>query len=168
MDLKEIQQLVELLAETDISEIEVREEKQTVRITRQVAVAAGAVQMAAVPPPAVTYLNAPPVAQEPTQQENNNQPPAQRDEDAAASASANAMTITSPMVGTYYHAASPDALPFVSRGDLVKKGQVVCIIEAMKLMNPIDSEYSGRIVSILKENASPVEYGETLFIIEPV
>ena len=157
MDLKEIRQLIKLVSETDIAEIEVREEAQTVRITRQLNVTGSAL---APSQPIISHLSTLPAPPEETTKLLNNQ--------GGESSTTKTIAITSPMVGTYYHAASPDALPFVSRGDTVKKGQVVCIIEAMKLMNEIESEYSGRIVSISKENASPVEYGEPLFVIEPI
>lgn len=77
------------------------------------------------------------------------------------------VTITSPIVGTFYRSPSPDADPYVEEGDTVKKGQVLCIVEAMKLMNEIESEVDGRIVKILVEGAKPVEYGQPLFLIEP-
>lgn len=77
------------------------------------------------------------------------------------------MTITSPIVGTFYRSPAPDADPYVEEGDTVKKGQVLCIVEAMKLMNEIESEVDGRIVKILVESAKPVEYGQPLFLIEP-
>ncbi len=76
-------------------------------------------------------------------------------------------TIESPMVGTFYRASSPTAEPYVSEGDLVKEGQILCIIEAMKLMNEIEAKVAGRIVKILVENAQSVEYGQALFLIEP-
>ena len=77
-------------------------------------------------------------------------------------------TVTSPLVGTFYRASSPDAPPFVEVGSKVEKGQVLCIIEAMKIMNEIESDVDGIIVKILVENGQPVEYGEPLFLIEPV
>jgi len=77
------------------------------------------------------------------------------------------VTITSPIVGTFYRSPSPDADPYVEEGDLVKKGQVLCIVEAMKLMNEIESEVDGRIVKILAESTKPVEYGQPLFLIDP-
>lgn len=154
MNLKEIRQLIKLLADTDVVEIEVREGEQIVRINRQVAARGGAV--AAFSQPMVAHMNMPLATPDNIKAREEELP------------SVKTVAITSPMVGTYYHAASPDALPFVSRGDVIKKGQVVCIIEAMKLMNEIESEYSGKVVSILKENASPLEYGETLFVVEPV
>lgn len=161
MDLREIRQLIKLLADTDIAEIEIREEAQTVRITRQMGSHVGA---AAVP----YSINQPMLAPSDSHPVGHDDSTGQRVKKEGGAATIKTLAINSPMVGTYYHATSPDALPFVSRGDVIKKGQVVCIIEAMKLMNEIESEYSGRVVSILKENASPVEYGETLFVVEPV
>ena len=77
------------------------------------------------------------------------------------------VTVEAPMVGTFYRASAPDAQPFVSEGDLVKEGQVLCIIEAMKLMNEIEAKAAGRISKVLVENAQPVEYGQPLFLVEP-
>jgi acetyl-CoA carboxylase biotin carboxyl carrier protein len=77
------------------------------------------------------------------------------------------VTVTSPIVGTFYRSPSPDADPYVEEGDLVKKGQVLCIVEAMKLMNEIESESDGRIVKILAESTKPVEYGQALFLLDP-
>ncbi|MBF0098200.1 MAG: acetyl-CoA carboxylase biotin carboxyl carrier protein [Magnetococcales bacterium] len=166
MDLKEIRQLIKMLAGTDVAEIEIREEAQTVRISRHLA------NQHEAPPqtyqPVVTYAAPPPMAMP--------APLATASEGLATTAARGnetlstdkTLTITSPMVGTYYQSNTPEAPPLVAHGDIIKKGQVVCIIEAMKLMNAIESEYSGRVVSILKENANPVEYGEPLFILEPV
>ena len=84
-----------------------------------------------------------------------------------AASQAHLLTIESPMVGTFYRAPSPDAQPFVREGDRVKKGQVVCIVEAMKLMNEIESKVAGRVIKVLVENAQPVEYGQPLFLLEP-
>jgi acetyl-CoA carboxylase biotin carboxyl carrier protein len=78
-----------------------------------------------------------------------------------------AITIEAPMVGTFYRATNPEATPFVSEGDTVKEGQTLCIIEAMKLMNEIESKVAGRVVKILVENAQPVEFGQPLFLVEP-
>ena len=77
------------------------------------------------------------------------------------------LTIDAPMVGTFYRATSPEAAPFVSEGDTVKEGQTLCIIEAMKLMNEIESKIAGRVVKVLVENAQPVEFGQPLFLVEP-
>jgi acetyl-CoA carboxylase biotin carboxyl carrier protein len=86
---------------------------------------------------------------------------------APAAHEAHLLTIEAPMVGTFYRSPSPDAQPFARDGDRVKKGQVVCIIEAMKLMNEIESKVAGRVVKVLVENAQPVEYGQPLFLLEP-
>jgi acetyl-CoA carboxylase biotin carboxyl carrier protein len=85
----------------------------------------------------------------------------------AVADSASGVTIEAPMVGTFYRASSPTAEPYVSVGDLVKEGQILCIIEAMKLMNEIESKVAGRIVKIFVENAHPVEFGQSLFLIDP-
>jgi acetyl-CoA carboxylase biotin carboxyl carrier protein len=77
------------------------------------------------------------------------------------------ITVEAPMVGTFYRAPAPDAAPFVNEGDLVKEDQILCIIEAMKLMNEIEARVAGRIVKILVENGQPVEYGQPLFLVEP-
>jgi acetyl-CoA carboxylase biotin carboxyl carrier protein len=86
-------------------------------------------------------------------------------EDGAAVA--HLVTVEAPMVGTFYRASAPDAAPFVHEGDIVKEGQVLCIIEAMKLMNEIEAKMAGRIAKILVENGQPVEYGQPLFLVEP-
>ncbi|MBF0160702.1 MAG: acetyl-CoA carboxylase biotin carboxyl carrier protein [Magnetococcales bacterium] len=164
MDLRAIRQLIKMLAGTDVSEIEVREETHTIRITRY---PVGKNEPLLTPQPTGTasaYITPPPTWTAAAAPAGAAPLPAR---DGAESAAAT-VKIQSPMVGTYYQANSPDAPPLVSRGDIVQKGQVVCIIEAMKLMNEIESEYTGRVVSLLKENASPVEYGEVLFILEPV
>jgi acetyl-CoA carboxylase biotin carboxyl carrier protein len=85
----------------------------------------------------------------------------------AAEAAAGTVTIEAPMVGTFYRATSPEAAPFVSEGDTIKEGQTLCIIEAMKLMNEIESKVAGRVVKILVENVQPVEFGQPLFLVEP-
>ena len=85
----------------------------------------------------------------------------------AEAESSSMVTIEAPMVGTFYRASSPTAEPYASEGDLVKEGQIVCIIEAMKLMNEIESKVAGRIVKIFVENAHPVEFGQSLFLIDP-
>lgn len=86
---------------------------------------------------------------------------------ADASPTSASVTIEAPMVGTFYRASSPTAEPYVREGDLVKEGQILCIIEAMKLMNEIESKAAGRVVKILVDNAQPVEYGQALFLLEP-
>jgi acetyl-CoA carboxylase biotin carboxyl carrier protein len=85
----------------------------------------------------------------------------------APAAPSNLVTVEAPMVGTFYRAPGPDAAPFVNEGDLVKEGQALCIIEAMKLMNEIEAKVAGRIAKVLVENAQPVEYGQPLFLLDP-
>jgi acetyl-CoA carboxylase biotin carboxyl carrier protein len=94
-------------------------------------------------------------------------PPWSSSQSPAESITSGGITIESPMVGTFYRASSPTAEPYVSEGDLVKEGQILCIIEAMKLMNEIEAKAGGRIAKILVENAQPVEYGQALFLLEP-
>ncbi|MBI4562792.1 MAG: acetyl-CoA carboxylase biotin carboxyl carrier protein [Candidatus Rokubacteria bacterium] len=93
--------------------------------------------------------------------------PAPMSAEAIGSGEVQLVTIEAPIVGTFYHAPSPEAQPYVREGDLIKVGQILCIIEAMKLMNEIESKVAGRVVKILVENAQPVEYGQPLFLVEP-
>jgi acetyl-CoA carboxylase biotin carboxyl carrier protein len=137
---KEIRALIELLREFDLTEIEVEREGQRVRLRRE-APGATLSPVAAAPLPATAPLREAPRA--------------------------DTLAIEAPMVGTFYRAPAPDASPYVREGDIVKKGQVVCIIEAMKLMNEIESKVAGRLVKVLVENAQPVEYGQPLFLLEP-
>jgi acetyl-CoA carboxylase biotin carboxyl carrier protein len=146
---REIRRLAELLRDYSLTEVEVEREGVRVRLRREPAPMAAAPALPGAPAPA-----SPAVATTPAT--------------AAAEASeAHLLTIEAPMVGTFYRAPSPDAQPFVRDGDRVKKGQVVCIIEAMKLMNEIESKVAGRVVKVLVENTQPVEYGQPLFLLEP-
>ncbi|MBF0622453.1 MAG: acetyl-CoA carboxylase biotin carboxyl carrier protein [Magnetococcales bacterium] len=156
MELKEIRQLIKMLDGTDVSEIELTREGSTLRIARSIG--GGEV----VPMVTQTMVPAAPAA-----------PVVQAAAPVAAAAPeankdyGNLKPVVSPMVGTFYRASSPESPMFVQEGDMVKKGQVICIIEAMKLMNEIEAEFAGKVVQALKDNASPVEYGEELFLIEP-
>jgi acetyl-CoA carboxylase biotin carboxyl carrier protein len=149
MDIRKIKKLIELLEESGIAEIEIKEGEEAVRISRMpaggVVTQTHAVQAA---PPAAAAA-APAAAAE-----------------AAAKTRANEHVVTAPMVGTFYAAASPGAKPFVDIGDEVKVGQVLCIIEAMKMMNQIESDKAGRVTSIMAKNGDPVEFGQPLFVIE--
>lgn len=148
MDIRKVKKLIELLEESGIAEIEIREGEESVRISR-------GSQLASAPAPALPAVApAAPVAATPVP--------------AAASVVAEkpANAITSPMVGTFYLASSPDAAPFVSLGQQVKQGDVICIIEAMKIMNQIESDRDGVVRSILAKDGQPVEYGQPLFVIE--
>ena len=154
MDLRKLKTLIDLVAESGISELEVTEENDKVRIgnkVQTVAVAApvaAAPVVAAAPAPVAAPVAAPAAAPAP-----------------AAEAKVEGTQVASPMVGTFYRAPSPGAAPFVSVGDKVTAGQTLCIIEAMKLLNEIEAETSGTIKEICVENGQPVEFGQTLFII---
>jgi acetyl-CoA carboxylase biotin carboxyl carrier protein len=152
--LAEVRQLIRLVQRTGIGELQVSSGERTVRIAAQPPPVAGAGFLPAMGiPVAAGQRPAPAGPGEPA-------PPASRgSEDLAA--------ITSPMVGTFYRAPAPDADPYVEVGDMVEVGQTVCIVEAMKLMNEIESEFRGRVVGIPVENAQPVEFGQKLFLIEP-
>ena len=152
MDIRKVKKLIELLEESGISEIEISEGEESVRISRHPQ-GMTVMQAAAMPAPMPVAHQAAPVAA----------PPAPV---AAPAAPAAEKTITAPMVGTFYSAPAPGAKPFIQVGDEIKVGQVLCIIEAMKMMNQIESEKDGRVVSVLARNGEPVEFGQTLFVIE--
>jgi len=156
MELKEIKELIKLVSESDVSEVEVERGDFKVSI-KKVEEKTTIIQQAAAPT-VQAYVPAAPVASEPAA-------PAAPVHTPAAS---NLITIKSPMIGTYYKTPSPDKPAFVNVGDEIKVGQVLCIVEAMKLFNEIESEVAGRIVKILVENSSPVEYDQPLFLVEPI
>ena len=161
MDIRKIKKLIELLEESGVAEIEIREGEESVRIARQA--------------PAGSYANPLPAAS--VSYSKAAAPTSASARSAAAQASAEApaaarapvageQVVTAPMVGTFYAAPSPGAKPFVDIGDEVQQGQVLCTIEAMKMMNQIESEYTGRVRAILVKNGEPVEFGQPLFVIE--
>jgi acetyl-CoA carboxylase biotin carboxyl carrier protein len=158
MDIRKVKKLIELLEESGIAELEISEGEESVRISRyppggavqHIAVAAPAAAPATAPAPA---LAAPPVAARP----------------AAAQAAAEEIPghkVVSPMVGTYYESPAPGAEAFVKIGSEVKVGDTLCIIEAMKMMNQIEADKAGKVVAMLATNGEPVEYGQTLFVIQ--
>lgn len=151
MDIRKIKKLIELLEESGLNEIEIKEGEESIRLSRN----ATSLSMAPVysapsplpqPAPVITAEMLPAVSAAPAP------PPGQ--------------TVTAPMVGTFYRASGPGAKPFVEVGQAVKKGDTLCIIEAMKMMNPIESEVEGTVTSILLNNGEPVEYGQPLFLIQ--
>lgn len=150
MDIRKVKKLIELLEESGIAEIEIKEGEESVRISRM---------PVAVPMP---QYYAPPAAAAPAIS------PAAIAAVAAPSAAAvrNENIVPSPMVGTYYSASSPTTPPFVAIGDEVKPGQVLCIIEAMKMMNQIEADRGGRVTAIMVKNGDPVEFGQPLFVVE--
>jgi acetyl-CoA carboxylase biotin carboxyl carrier protein len=150
MDIRKIKKLIELLEESGIAEIEIKEGEEAVRISR----------MPPAQPSPVTHLMPAPAAA-----------PAVASEVAAVESAAQAPkvsehVITAPMVGTFYASPSPGAKPFVEIGDEIKVGQVLCIIEAMKMMNQIEADRAGRVASVMARNGDPVEFGQPLFVVE--
>ena len=157
MDIRKIKKLIELLEESGIAEIEIKEGEEAVRISRM---PAGGVATHALPAVAQLPAAAPVAAAA-----------AGASGAVAAAAEApkpkpNEHVITAPMVGTFYASPSPGAKAFVEIGDEIKVGQVLCIIEAMKMMNQIEADKAGRITSIMASNGDPVEFGQPLFVVE--
>ena len=154
MDLRKLKTLIDLVSESNISELEITEAEGKVRIVK-----AGAAQAAA---PMMAYAMQPAAAQAP-------EAPRAAAPTAPAAAEAPAVeaghVVTSPMVGTFYRASSPGGKPLVEVGSSVKEGEAVCIIEAMKIMNEIEATHTGTITKVLCENGQPVEFGQPLFVI---
>jgi len=158
MDIKQIQELIKFVSRSGVNEVSIEQEDFKITIkTNQPPIyqVQAAQQIQATSTPAVVaapsvLADAKPAAA-PAKEENSNY-----------------ITVKSPMIGTFYRSSSPDKPIFVNVGDEIKAGQIVCIIEAMKLFNEIESEISGRIVKVLVDNASPVEYDQPLFLVEPI
>ncbi len=148
MDIRKIKKLIEMLEESNLAEIEIREGEEAIRISRVSSVTT------AVPAPPAAPLAAAAAA------------PAPAEPTATESAMPAGHVIVSPMVGTFYRAPSPGGNPFVEVGSRVNVGDTLCIIEAMKMLNEIEADRAGTVRAILKENGQPVEYGEALFVIE--
>jgi acetyl-CoA carboxylase biotin carboxyl carrier protein len=150
MDIRKVKKLIELLEESGIDELEIREGEESVRISRQSqrAVQTAVYTAAPVAAPAAPAPAAAPAAEAP-----------------AAAPQLTGNVVRSPMVGTFYRASSPTSAPFAEVGQSVKKGDIVCIVEAMKMMNHIEAETSGTIGAVLVENGQPVEFDQPLFTI---
>lgn len=162
MELKEIKELIKLVSESGVSEVDVArgDFKISIRKTEEKAML---VHQAPIVSQIAPSAGSAPVTQSPF--------PMERIESHASKTetpAGNFITIKSPMIGTYYKSQSPDKPAFIQIGDEIKVGQVLCIVEAMKLFNEIESEVSGRIIKILVENSSPVEYDQPLFLVEPM
>jgi len=151
MDMRKIKKLIELLKSTGVAEIEIREGEESVRITRESTHQAPVIMPASMPIAAPTSP-VPPIASTETTPE--------------ASATTNKHTLKSPMVGTIYLSATPGAKPFVEIGQSVKVGDVICLIEAMKMFNQIEADKTGTITARLVDNGTPVEFNQPLFVIE--
>lgn len=162
MELKDIQELVKLVSKSGVSHLEVETEAIKVTIKNEhngaQVVYQQPVTYAAPAPQALSQAQA-----DGSQQKDGGNAP----KEAAPAANSNYITIKSPMIGTFYRAAGPDKPVFASVGDEVAPGKVICIIEAMKLFNEIECEVSGRIVKVLVDDSSPVEYDQPLFLVEP-
>jgi acetyl-CoA carboxylase biotin carboxyl carrier protein len=156
MNLKEIQQLIEIVNVSSLDEVIIKDGQSEITLRRNNSKAQAVL-------PTAPVAAQPVLAPQPAPRQAAPEKPAP----AAAEAASDLIEIHSPIVGTYYRSPSPDSLPFVSEGDKVKPGDVLCIIEAMKLMNEIESEVSGTIVDILVENGQPVEYNQVLFRVKP-
>ncbi len=150
MNLKEIRELINLMNENDLTEIEIERDGTKIKIRK----GSGEGYESDRKSPAGYRVET--------------QLPSPDDDEAAEATKANRQEIKSPMVGTFYRSPSPEAAAFVESGQVVEVGQVVCIVEAMKLMNEIKSEVKGKVVDIPVDNAQPVEFGQTLFTIEPL
>ena len=152
MDLRKIKKLMELLEESGIAEIEVKEGEESIKLSRNIGSPVAPVQQ---------------MMQQPIiPQQQSAQITAQVEDKLDDTANKNRNTVNSPMVGTFYASASPESKPFVTKGQSVKKGDTLCILEAMKMMNQVQAESDGKILEILVENAEPVEFDQPLFVIE--
>ena len=151
MDIRKVKKLIELLEESNIAELEIHEGEESVRISRT-SLAAAPVAIAA--PVANAPVAAAPAAEQPAPAAASGEP------------EISGHKVTAPMVGSFYRAASPGSSSFVEVGQSVNVGDTLCIIEAMKLLNQIEADKAGTIKAILAENGEPIEYGQTLFIIE--
>jgi acetyl-CoA carboxylase biotin carboxyl carrier protein len=158
MDIRKVKKLIELLEESGISEIEIKEGEESVRISRH---PTGLVQTIAAP--FAHAIAAPPEASAPAAPEG---PAAAAGPSTPALGHSSDKVVTAPMVGTFYSAPAPGAKAFVEVGSEVKAGDVLCIIEAMKMMNQIESDKAGKVVAVLVKNGDPVEFGQPLFVIE--
>lgn len=158
MDIKELKTLIKLVTETDITEFDMENADEKIVIKRGASQEVVHVQAPPAYAPAVAAPAAAPAAAA----------PAAAPAEAAAPAAPAGETIDSPIVGTMYWAPSPDSDPYVKVGQVVEKGQTLCIVEAMKLMNEIEADFKCKIVEVLKANAEPVEFGDALFRIERV
>jgi acetyl-CoA carboxylase biotin carboxyl carrier protein len=167
MEVRELKTLLALMQDFGLVELEIEDKKGKVRLVR-----AGMAASATAPPAAVVASSKEIAAKafELRTAKEASKPPASSGNGARGSEppaiAENQKLIASPMVGTFYRAASPDSDPFVEEGDSVRKGQALCIIEAMKMMNEIEADAGGRIVRILCENGQPIEYGQPLMVLE--
>lgn len=155
MNIKELKELIDLMKNTDISELEIEKGGVKVKLKKGHLLITPAAAKAEIP--VLQTMEKETVA---GKEEKPSVPSVEEEKGL--------ITVASPIVGTFYRAPAPDAKPYVEVGDIVKKGQVLCLVEAMKLMNEIEAELNGKIAAVLVDNGHPVEYGEALFKVEPV
>lgn len=164
MEYKQIQELIKTINKSNISELSIEEGDFKITIKQELT---GQPQYIAMPQQHMPMPQAAPQQNIPAPPQASAAPAADKPATPAAGG-ANTVTIKSPMIGTFYRSPSPDKPVFVNVGDEIKQGQVLCIIEAMKLFNEIESEVSGRLIKVVADDSSPVEYDQPLFIIEPM
>ena len=157
MDIRKVKKLIELLEQSDVAEIEIHEGEESVRISRNGTAAQQLIMPAAAPQ---AFAPHPPATSTPAAAPMSTGAPAPAQDEPEAN------LVRSPMVGTFYRSPSPGSRPFVDEGEQVKVGDTLCIVEAMKILNQIESEKTGTVKRILVENGSPVEYNQPLFVIE--
>ena len=148
MDIRKVKKLIEMLESSELEEIEIHEGEESVRLVKN-----------------KTETIVTQVQPNQTDREVKKTESEQSEKKSPVIENSEGEVITSPMVGTFYAAASPGAKPFISVGDEIQEGDVVCIVEAMKMMNEIKSDYSGKVISVLAENSEPVEFGQALFVV---
>jgi acetyl-CoA carboxylase biotin carboxyl carrier protein len=160
MDIRKVKKLIEMLEESNLNEIEIKEGEEAVKLVKSN------------PVPSNFISSTPAIISEPTQQSPITKPSAPLSEatvtqeiSQTSDVPENGNKMNSPMVGTFYSAPNPESEPFVKVGDQINEGDVLCIIEAMKMMNEVKSEFSGTVKQILVDNAEPVEFDQTLFVI---
>ncbi|UOR07342.1 acetyl-CoA carboxylase biotin carboxyl carrier protein [Hymenobacter aerilatus] len=166
MKAKELQDLIDFIAKSGLNKVNIETEEFKISVQREPSYKPVISSVAPTPAPAVAAAPTPaalPAAAAPAPTT-----PTPATPEAAPAAGSNYQSLKAPMIGTFYRSSSPEAPVFVQVGDLVEKGQVICIIEAMKLFNEIEAEQAGRVVKILVDNATPVEYDQPLFLIEPM
>ncbi len=157
MDIRKVKKLIELLEESGIAEIEIHEGEESVRISRGSTIAA---------PQTVLNVPSAPVPVVQTSESNDSRLPTEESTPSDDN-SGEGQVITAPMVGIFYASPSPEEPVFVSKGQTIKTGEVICIIEAMKIMNQIEADTEGKLLRVLVENGEAVEYGQPLFLIDP-
>ena len=148
MDIRKVKKLIEMLESSELEEIEIHEGEESVRLVKN-----------------KTETIVTQVQPNQTDKEGKKTESERSEKKSPIIENYEGEVITSPMVGTFYAAASPGAKPFISVGDEIQEGDVVCIVEAMKMMNEIKSDYSGKVISVLAENSEPVEFGQALFVV---